>query len=60
MEKPYELPAQVAKQYEIVGDQVTADFPGWGLIDMRELTIEGAKDLLDKGFPFLKKKGKKD
>lgn len=59
MEEPkYELKPEVAKQYEIVGDQVKADFPGWGLIDLREMTLDGAKDLVERGFPYLKKKAK--
>jgi hypothetical protein len=57
-EKPYKLSKDVAEQYEIVGDQVKADFPGFGLIDMRELTIDAAKDLVSKGFPYLKEKAK--
>ena len=55
-EKPYKLPADLEKEYEIVGNQVVAHFPDFGLIDMRELTKSQAEDLITREFPYLKRK----
>jgi hypothetical protein len=57
-ELPYQLPAELAKDYEIVGDQVVAHFPGFGLIDLRTINAAQAEDLIAKGFEALKRKTK--
>jgi hypothetical protein len=57
-ELPYQLPNELAKDYEIVGDQVVAHFPGFGLIDLRKITAAQAEDLIANGFPALKLKTK--
>jgi hypothetical protein len=50
------LKPEVAEKYEVVGDQLHAYWPGWGEINLTEMTLDGAADLVSKGFPYLKEK----
>jgi hypothetical protein len=55
----YQLKPEVAEKYEVVGDQLHAYFPGWGEINLTEMTLDGAADLVSKNFPYLKEKAAK-
>lgn len=53
------LKPEVAEKYEVVGDQVHAYWPGWGEINLSEMTLDGAADLVSKKFPYLREKAPK-
>jgi len=59
MKKDLKLPAEVAEQYTLKDIEVGSyNFPGYGEVDLQNLTLIKAESLVRAGFPHLVPKKK--
>lgn len=54
-----ELKKEVAEKFELEkGTAIVSYFPGFGEIDLSQLTVSAAENLIERGFTWLKPKSK--